>query len=70
MANPKGKGPTMKMLVLLFAISGLGGGNQTPAPLPVSLKCGIEPIPPIGCEVGPCVCDSRGKNCEWQFICD
>lgn len=35
----------------------------------VSLACGIAPIPPIGCKVGPCVCDQSGNNCQWTFIC-
>lgn len=36
----------------------------------VSLKCGLKPLPPLGCEVGACVCDSRGQNCKWTFICN
>lgn len=43
------------------------------APLPAhavsSFACGIAPIPPIGCRVGPCVCDQNGENCQWTFIC-
>ncbi len=34
-----------------------------------NLSCGIPPIPPIGCKVGPCVCDQNGQNCQWTFIC-
>ena len=34
-----------------------------------NLACGIPPIPPIGCKVGPCVCDQYGRNCKWTFIC-
>lgn len=26
-------------------------------------------IPPIGCKVGPCVCDKDGNNCQWTFVC-
>lgn len=33
------------------------------------LGCGIPPIPPIGCRVGPCVCDANGDNCHYEFIC-
>lgn len=34
-----------------------------------SMKCGFRPIPPFGCKVGVCVCDSDGRNCQWTFIC-
>ena len=39
------------------------------------LSCGIPPfppIPPIGtthCEK-VCVCDQRGDNCHWEFVCE
>ena len=35
-----------------------------------SLKCGIPPIPPIGCKVGACICDRNGNNCQWTFVCN
>ena len=28
----------------------------------VNMSCGIPPIPPIGCQVGACVCDQNGKK--------
>ena len=34
-----------------------------------SISCGMAPLPPMGCRVGSCVCDSRGQNCQWTFIC-
>ncbi len=34
-----------------------------------NMACGIPPIPPIGCTVGPCVCDQNGNNCQWTMIC-
>ena len=34
-----------------------------------NISCGIPPIPPIGCVIGNCVCDSGG-NCSWQTICN
>jgi hypothetical protein len=34
-----------------------------------SMSCGFAPFPPLGCKVGSCVCDSRGQNCHWTFIC-
>jgi hypothetical protein len=34
-----------------------------------NFKCGFKPFPPFGCQVGPCICDSSGNNCEWQMIC-
>lgn len=56
----------MKLLATLFLL------NTAPAPVsvvPVNLACGIPPIPPIGCRVGPCICDQSGRYCQWQFIC-
>lgn len=35
-----------------------------------SFKCGIAPIPPLGCRVGSCVCDASGRNCQWTFVCN
>lgn len=35
-----------------------------------SIRCGIPPIRPIGCKVGPCVCDQNGQNCHYEFICN
>ena len=34
-----------------------------------NINCGIPPIPPIGCRVGPCVCDQTGTRCQWTFVC-
>ena len=31
--------------------------------------CGMQPIPPMGCKVGACVCDTNGNNCQWTMIC-
>jgi hypothetical protein len=36
---------------------------------PVRRSCGLEPKPPIGCQVNTCVCDDIGSNCKWLFIC-
>lgn len=35
----------------------------------INLACGIPPIPPIGCQVGACVCDENRNNCQWTFVC-
>ena len=35
----------------------------------LTLKCGIPPIPPDGCKVGECACDSHGQNCKWTIVC-
>lgn len=32
-----------------------------------NFRCGIPPIPQIGCQIGACVCD--GSRCYWQQIC-
>ena len=35
----------------------------------VNFKCGLAPLPPLGCTVGACTCDQHGENCQWTFIC-
>lgn len=34
-----------------------------------NMSCGLPPLPPLGCKVGPCMCDASGGNCQWTFIC-
>jgi hypothetical protein len=61
---------------LAFDVTRLTAAQQAP---PVSskfkiaqssLKCGIPPIPPIGCRVGSCACDQNGNNCHWTYVCN
>tara|TARA_B100001173_G_scaffold300069_1_gene299236 strand:+ start:515 stop:841 length:327 start_codon:yes stop_codon:yes gene_type:complete len=35
-----------------------------------SMKCGFKPFPPFGCKIGRCMCDSNGRNCKWEVICE
>lgn len=52
----------MRRLVLIaLACMSTAAGAQ--------VQCGIPPIPPVGCRVGPCVCDANGDNCHWEMIC-
>jgi hypothetical protein len=58
----------------LVAITGVGLHASWPQPKAdiiqrVNMKCGFKPFPPFGCQVGPCICDSSGRSCEWQMIC-
>jgi hypothetical protein len=63
------------MTTLLTALVFLGGftGNEVPQTVrpvtPVNFSCGLPPIPPMGCQLGPCVCDQTKTSCQWQFIC-
>jgi len=34
-----------------------------------NMRCGLTPLQPIGCSVGPCECDQMGQNCHWTFYC-
>lgn len=36
-----------------------------------NLKCGLKPLPPLGCYGKPamCYCDANG-NCQWVYICN
>ncbi len=56
----------MKKITMSIAASllTLWGG-----PALANLACGLPPLPPLGCKVGPCVCDKDGKNCQYTFIC-
>lgn len=44
-------------------------GASAPVAL-ANLACGIPPITPVGCKVGPCACDQNGQNCHWTFVCE
>lgn len=35
-----------------------------------NMSCGFAPFPPLGCKVGPCVCDQNRQNCHYEFICN
>jgi hypothetical protein len=35
-----------------------------------SMACGLAPLPPLGCRVGPCACDASGHNCRYQMLCN
>ena len=52
----------MKKLLLAIAL-------LMSLPAVANLSCGLPPLPPLGCKVGPCLCDANGKNCAWTFIC-
>jgi hypothetical protein len=69
----------LSMIAVLFVLVALAGAIMwaTSAsaeliltPIPVNIQCGIPPIPPIGCEVGDCVCDSSGSRCHYEFVCN
>lgn len=34
-----------------------------------NMSCGLPPLPPLGCQIGACVCNQYGQNCQWTFIC-
>lgn len=49
--------------------------QASPAQRPIvqaqsSMRCGLPPLPPLGCRVGACVCDQTGSNCQWTFVCN
>ena len=55
------------MGVLLLAGSG-------PSVTAAAGSCGLKPLKPLvplGCDDlrAECVCDEKGKNCKWQWIC-
>lgn len=60
------------MLSVLLVVVGLAvtPPDHSPLPQPVNFKCGLKPLPPLGCDSdnAVCVCDRNG-NCSWQFQC-
>jgi hypothetical protein len=44
-------------------------GNKEGSMMKVNMYCGFKPFPPLGCQVGACVCDQNGNNCQWTFVC-
>ena len=65
-----------KFVVLLAASTMLALGAWAMSPSAACAgNCGIKPIKPIkplGCRgelVAQCICDSRGQNCYWQWVC-
>jgi hypothetical protein len=62
---------TALALASILALAGLV--NAPPAAAAAS--CGLKPLKPLrplGCRgelVAHCVCDSRGANCSWQWVC-
>jgi len=53
----------MILLMILTFILGIGLAEYSYG----NMRCGIKPIPPIGCQVGYCQCDVNG--CRWVFNC-
>ena len=43
--------------------------GQEGSMMKVNMACGFKPFPPLGCQVGACVCDQNGNNCQWTMIC-
>lgn len=44
-------------------------GNKDGSMMKVNMACGLPPLPPLGCQVGACVCNQYGQNCQWTFVC-
>jgi hypothetical protein len=55
---------------IIIAIALLASSLLAPAAMAQSIRCGIKPIPPIGCkaEDAHCVCTAQGQ-CHWEFDC-
>jgi len=58
----------MKRRILLAMMVALMPGSFAYSQISV-VKCGVPPIPPVGCKVGDCVCDQSGNNCHYVFVC-
>ena len=48
--------------------------STAPIPTVSARSCGLKPLkplPPLGCSDlrAECICDEKGKNCKWQWIC-
>lgn len=66
---------TRTLLAIVFAIALAILGAWSTAPVALAQRsCGVKPVKPvrpIGCSdlVAECRCDSRGRNCRWEWIC-
>ena len=59
--------------ILLLILVGFGPIALAPAARAQS-GCGLKPLKPLtplGCKdlVASCVCDARGNNCHWEWVC-
>lgn len=64
----------MKRLLLLGAALLVLSLSTGPRAVSAQSGCGIKPlkpIVPIGCSdlEAECVCDDRGRNCKWKWVC-
>lgn len=61
------------LTALLASLTAFASADELPMSklpkLAYNLNCGLKPLPPIGCQVGACVCDASGTSCQWTFIC-
>jgi len=61
--------------IMMACLGTANAGSVKPAKVPIQSQitkaafCGIPPIAPIGCRIGPCQCDASGRVCQWTFIC-
>lgn len=62
-------GPADKIVSTLDDLNVKNGWNDGSFIKAQNINCGLPPLPPIGCRVGPCVCDQTGTRCQWTFIC-
>lgn len=62
-------GPADKVVSSLDSIYVQNSWNDGSFIKTQNINCGLPPLPPIGCRVGPCVCDQTGTRCQWTFIC-
>lgn len=62
---------TLKVFLLLIVMILLASLNSRTV---YASGCGLvplKPLVPLGCkDLRPeCVCDSKGENCHWEWIC-
>jgi hypothetical protein len=57
-----------KLMMVLAILSGVSFASPVYAQFP---KCGLQPLPPVGCKPAKarCICNSDGSNCHWEFVC-
>lgn len=53
---------SLRTICLFVAVSAFAG------------TCGVmpvKPVTPVGCKdlKAECVCDARGNNCHWEWLC-
>jgi len=63
-------------IAMMMIVVGQGGAHlMQPEPVRANYKCGMKPLPPLGCKRSDavCICErtgpyGSGETCRWVFM--